>query len=67
MVPCDRFSAFLRGVVEETVGKAAAKVAPAVTVLVEGAVVTAVIQGNPDAADVARDAALKLVGEEKGV
>jgi AcrR family transcriptional regulator len=62
-----RFSAFLRGLVEETVGKAAAKVAPAVTILVEGAVVTAVIQGKPDAADVARDAALKLVGEEKGV
>jgi AcrR family transcriptional regulator len=62
-----RFSAFLQGVVEETVGKVAANVAPAVTILVEGAVVTAVIQGNPDAADVARDAALKLVGEENGV
>ena len=62
-----RFSEFLRGLVEESVGKAAAKVAPAVTLLVEGAVVTAVIQGKPDAADVARDAALKLMGEEKGV
>ena len=62
-----RFSEFLRGLVEEMVGKAAAKVAPAVTILVEGAIVTAVIQSNPDAADVARDAALKLVGEEKGV
>jgi AcrR family transcriptional regulator len=62
-----RFSEFLRGLVEETVGKAAATVAPAVTILVEGAVVTAVIQGKPDAADVARDAALKLVGEAKGV
>ena len=31
--------------------------------LVEGAIVTAVIQGKPDAADVARDAALKLVAE----
>src|SRR5262249_45152653 len=61
-----RFSEFLRGLVEEAVGKAAAKAAPAVTILVEGAVVTAVIQGNPDAADVARDAALKLVGEDKG-
>jgi AcrR family transcriptional regulator len=61
-----RFSEFLRGLVEETVGKAA-KVAPAVSILVEGAVVTAVIQGTPDAADVARDAAVKLVGEEKGV
>jgi len=62
-----RFNEFLRGLVEQTVGKAAAKVAPAVNILVDGAIITAVIQGNPDAADVARDAALKLVGEEKGV
>src|SRR5262245_34817656 len=62
-----RFSEFLGGLVEQTVGKAAAKAACAVAILVEGALVTAVIQGNPDAADVARDAALKLVGEEKGV
>ncbi len=41
--------------------------APAVALLVEGAVVTSVIQGTPDAADVARDAALKLVAEEKGM
>jgi AcrR family transcriptional regulator len=60
-----RFSEFLRGLVEETVGKSAAKVAPAVSILVEGAIVTAVVQGNPDAADVARDAALKLMGREK--
>ncbi len=60
-----RFSEFLHGLVEEAVGKSAAKVAPAVFLLVEGAVMTAVIQGTPDAADVARDAALKLVGEEK--
>src|SRR5262249_37633415 len=62
----ERFSEFLRGLVEATVGKAAAKAAPAVAILVEGALVTAVIQGNSDAADVARDSALKLVGEEKG-
>jgi AcrR family transcriptional regulator len=62
-----RFSEFLGGLVEQTVGKAAAKVAPAINLLVEGAILTAVIQGNPDAADVARDAALKLVAEEKGV
>src|SRR5262245_20430841 len=57
-----RFSEFLRGLVEESVGKAAARVAPAVAILVEGAIITAVIQGNPEVADVARDAALKLVG-----
>jgi AcrR family transcriptional regulator len=62
-----RFSAFLRELVEASMGKAAAKVAPAVVILVEGALVTAVIQGSPDAADVARDAALKLVGIEKVV
>jgi AcrR family transcriptional regulator len=62
-----RFSEFLRELVEETVGKAATKVVPAVTILIEGAIITAVIQGNPNAADVARDAALKLVGGEKGV
>jgi AcrR family transcriptional regulator len=61
-----RFSEFLRGLVEEVVGKAAAKIAPAVALLVEGAIVTAVIQGTPDSAEVARDAALKLVAEEKG-
>ena len=62
-----RFGEFLRGLVEEAIGKAAAKVAPAVAMLVEGAIVTVVIQGSPDAADVARDAALKLVAEEKAV
>ena len=62
-----RFSEFLGGLVEQTVGRAAAKVAPAVNILVEGAIITAVIQGDPGAADVARDAALKLVRTEKGV
>jgi AcrR family transcriptional regulator len=62
-----RFSDLLRGLVEEAVGKTAAKVAPAVALLVEGAIVTAVVQGSPDAADVARDAALNLVAEDKAV
>jgi AcrR family transcriptional regulator len=62
-----RFGAFLRGFVEEAVGKSAAKIAPAVFLLVEGAIVTAVITGSPDAANVARNAALKLVAESKGV
>ena len=60
-----RFSEFLRGLIEQSVGKAAANVAPAVSILVEGAIMTAVIQGDPNAADVARDAAMKLVGQEK--
>lgn len=62
-----RFQEFLAGLVEESVGKGAAKVALAVGLLVEGAIVTAVIQGSPDAVDVARDAALKMVEEANGV
>lgn len=62
-----RFQAFLAGLVGEAVGDGVANVAPAVGLLVEGAIVTAVIQGSPDAVDVARDAALKLVAEAKGV
>jgi len=62
-----RFGEFLAGLVEESLGKAAAKVAPVVSLLVEGAIVTAVIQGSPDPVDVARDAALKLVAATKGV
>jgi AcrR family transcriptional regulator len=61
-----RFGKFLRGLVENAVGKKATKIAPPVALLVEGAIVTAVIQGTPDAADVARDAALRLVAEEMG-
>ncbi len=62
-----RFGQFLRTLVEEVVGTSATEVTPAVALLVEGAIVTAVIQGTPDAADVARDAALKLVAQEKGM
>ncbi len=62
-----RFQEFLSGLVEESLGKVAAKIAPAVGLLVEGAIVTAVIQGSPDAANVAREATLKLVAEAKGV
>jgi len=61
-----RFAAMLRGFVDESVGSGAAKLAPAVALLVEGAIVTAVVQGTPNAADVARDTALKLVEEAKG-
>ena len=61
-----RFQEFLAGLVEESLGDGAANVAPAVGLLVEGAIVTAVIQGSPDAVDVARDAALRLMVETKG-
>lgn len=62
-----RFTEILRGFVEESVGKSAAMLVPMVALLVEGAIVTAVVSGTPDAAEVARDAALKLVEEAKGV
>ena len=58
-----RFGEFLFGLVEAAVGKTAAKVAPAVALLVEGAIVTAVIQGKPDSVEVARDAALRLLAQ----
>jgi AcrR family transcriptional regulator len=61
-----RFADLLRGVVEASVGTGAATLAPAIALLVEGAIVTAVIHGTPDAAKVARDAALKLVEAAKG-
>ncbi len=56
-----RFADMLQGLVEESIGKGAAKVAPAVALLVEGAIMTAVVQGTPDAAGVARDAAIRLI------
>lgn len=56
-----RFGELLRSLVEEAVGKGAAKVAPAIALLVEGAIVTAVIQGTPEAAQIAHAAALKLI------
>ena len=56
-----RFVEMIRGVVEEAAGKEAARLAPAIALLFEGAIVTAVIQGDPEAARVARDTALRLV------
>ncbi len=58
-----RFSEMLRGFVEESVGQRAATLAPAISLLVEGAIVTTMIRGTPEAAGLARDAALKLVEE----
>jgi AcrR family transcriptional regulator len=55
-----RFRDFLGTLVEETIGNAHIKVASAISLLVEGAIVTAVIQGSPESADVARDAALAV-------
>ncbi|MBK8915390.1 MAG: TetR/AcrR family transcriptional regulator [Phycisphaerales bacterium] len=62
-----RFTEMLQDLVGESTGKGAAKVVPAIALLVEGAIMTAVIQGTAAAAGVARDAALKLVEGVKGV
>ena len=56
-----RFTEIIRGLVGAAVGRGAARLTPMIALLVEGAIVTAVIQGTPAPADVARDAALRLV------
>ena len=61
-----RFADLLRGLVEASVGPGAAQLTPAIALLVEGAIVTALIHGTPDAAEVARDAALQLVAGANG-
>ncbi|QEH39240.1 putative HTH-type transcriptional regulator YxaF (plasmid) [Aquisphaera giovannonii] len=58
-----RFGEFLQELIAASVGEESAKLAPAVSLLVEGAIVTAAIQGEPDAVDVARDAARRLLAE----
>jgi AcrR family transcriptional regulator len=60
-----RFHAFLANLIEDSLGKAAARLAPAIAVLIEGAIVMAVIEGSPRPADVARDAALLLLSQAK--
>ncbi len=57
----DRFHASFIRLIEESLGEAAAKLGPAVAVLIEGAIVMAVIEGSARPADVARDAALRLL------
>lgn len=59
-----RFGSFLQGLIEGSCGPGAAAHAPAVFLLVEGAIVSAAMQGTPDAADVARDAAARLIDRE---
>jgi AcrR family transcriptional regulator len=60
-----RFAEMLRGLVEESVGPAAAPLAPAVSLLVEGAIITAAVHGTTAPADVARDAAFHLLDQAK--
>jgi hypothetical protein len=71
--PASRFSAahkvkfheLLEQIITETAGgKAAESLTPAISLLVEGAIVTAVMEQSPKPADVARDAALALVSKK---
>lgn len=62
-----RFHTFLKEILSESVGaKAAKSLTPAVALMVEGAIVTAVMEQSAKPADVARDAALALVAEFDG-
>ncbi len=61
-----RFHEMIRTIIEETEGvKAAETVAPAIALLVEGAIVTAVMAQSSESADVAKHAALALVAKAK--
>lgn len=56
-----RFAELLRGFVAQSTDVSAAKLVPAIVLLVEGAIVTTAMHGTQGAAEVARDAAMKLV------
>ena len=59
----DRFHEMLREFIVEAAGEKAAAVAPAVSLLVEGAIVSAVMEQSSKPADVAKEAALALVSK----
>jgi AcrR family transcriptional regulator len=62
----ERFHQMLRSIIEESEGvKSAETMAPAIALLVEGAIVTAVMTQSSESADVARDAALALVAKAR--
>ena len=62
----ERFHQMLGLILKETKGvKSAETVAPAIALLVEGAIVTAVMAQSSESADVARDAALALVAQSQ--
>jgi len=59
----ERFHAMLSEIITQTSGAKASSVAPAIALMVEGAIVTAVMEQTSDAADVAKEAALVLVSK----
>ena len=58
-----RFHEMLTDIITETSGAKAAAIAPAIALMVEGAIVTAVMEQTSDPADVAKEAALALVSK----
>ncbi len=60
-----RFHEMLTEIITDAAGVKAAKFAPAVSLMVEGAIVTAVMEGDPSAADVARDAAIAMLPKRR--
>lgn len=61
-----RFHELLNECISETAGrKAAEAMSPAISLLVEGAIVTALMEQSPKSADWAKDAALALVSKSK--
>lgn len=62
----DRMLEMLREIVTETAGDKAATVAPAISLLVEGAIVTAVMEQSAKPADVAKKATLSLLESFSG-
>lgn len=60
-----RFHKMLNEIITDDAGAKATSLAPAISVLVEGAIITAVVEGNPEAADIARDTAIMLLSKSK--
>lgn len=61
-----RFASVLREIILESYGKRADPLVPMIFLLVEGAVMTAAIEGNPTCVAVARDAAMRLLATRDG-
>ena len=61
----ERFHEMLREIISDTAGAKAGSMAPAIALLVEGAIVTAVMEQSSKPADVARDATIALVAKPK--
>lgn len=59
----ERFYEMLTQIIAETAGAKAASVTPAIALLVEGAIVTAVMEQSSVPADTAKDAALALISK----